>query len=241
MFSLRLLDSESPASCNYQKHHFKGKDKELLEFKNWNFKFVRNLILGISSLAGLLYFVYASPNSFAKEGVAKMKKVVMIIAQDAFRDEELLQPKKLLEQNGIEVKIASTTLNNVKGMLGAKVNPDILIGDVNVRDFDAIVFIGGRGASQYWNNAVAHKLAQDAISANRILAATCIACVTLAKAGVLKSKRATCWPSEAHQLEEAGVNYTGRQVEKDGNIITASGPSASGEFGDELLKALLIR
>ena len=167
-----------------------------------------------------------------------MKKVVMVIAQDSFRDEELSEPKQILERSGIEVKIASTTLGEVRGMLGAKVTPELLITDIKIKDFDAIVFVGGAGASQYWNDPTAHKLAQEAMNTNRIVGAICIAPVTLANAGILKGKRATVWSSEARQLEIKGANYTGRAVEKDGNIITASGPAAAREFGLELAKRL---
>lgn len=167
-----------------------------------------------------------------------MKKVAMVIPSYDFRDEELLGAKDILEKNGIEVKIASTTLGQVKGMLGAKVTPDILITDIKIKDFDAIVFVGGSGSSEYWDDPFAHKLAQDALKANRIVAAICIAPVTLANAGILKGKRATVFSSEAGQLKEKGANYTGQEVEKDGNIITASGPEAVREFGEELVKAL---
>lgn len=173
-----------------------------------------------------------------QEAANMKKKVVMIIAQDGFRDEELLQPKEILEKQGIEVTLASTTLMQAKGMLGAKVKPDILVKDVNVKDFAAVIFIGGAGASLYWDDPLAHKLAQEASNTNKIVAAICIAPVTLAKAGILKAKRATVWSSEAGQLRAYGANYTGRAVEKDGNIITASGPVASSEFGEELVKAL---
>ena len=191
-------------------------------------------------ISGLLFMVYALwIMGYAQEGVPNMKKVVMIIAQDGFRDEEFLQPKEILERNGIEVKVASGSLQQATGMLGAKVRPDILVSDINIRDFDAIVFVGGVGASQYWDDPVAQKLAQDAISTNRIVAAICIAPVTLAKAGILNGKRATVFSSEAGQLKAAGAKYTGRPVEKDGNIITASGPSAAGEFAEEVSRALL--
>ncbi len=187
----------------------------------------------------LLFTSYQLPvTSYAQEGVTVMKKVVMVIAQDDFRDEELLEPKEILERNGIEVKIASTTLGEVRGMLGAKVYPDILVNDINTKDFEAIVFVGGVGASQYWDDPVAHKLAQEAINTNRIVAAICIAPVTLARAGILKGKRATVFSSEAGQLKANGVDYTGKAVEKDGNIITASGPTQALEFGAELAKAL---
>ena len=39
----------------------------------------------------------------------------------------------------------------------------------------------------------------------------------------------------------AGVNYTGKDMEIDGNIITASGPKAADKFGEALVKTLVHR
>jgi protease I len=170
---------------------------------------------------------------------AKMKSAVMIVAQENFRDEELLQPKEILERNGIQVVIASTTLKEIKGMLGAKVKPDILLSELDYRKFDALIFVGGSGASQYWDDPLAHELARMAQGSNKLVAAICIAPVTLGRAGILKGRRATVWQSEAGQLQALGADYTGRPVEKDANIITAAGPFAAREFGEEISRALL--
>lgn len=177
--------------------------------------------------------------AWAQEKGEKMKSAVMIVAQENFRDEELLQPKEILERNGIEVKIASTTLKEIKGMLGARVEPDLLLSDVDFRKFDAVIFIGGGGASQYWEDPLAHELARLAQSNNKVVAAICIAPVTLAKAGVLKGRRATVWQSEGKQLQAMGADYTAQPVERDANIITAAGPFAAKEFGEEISRALL--
>jgi protease I len=202
----------------------------------WGEKMRRFAAIFLVFLLG--YMVCLAP---AQEKGVKMKSAVMIVAQENFRDEELLQPKEILERNGIEVKIASTTLKEIKGMLGAKVKPDILLSSVDFRKFDAVIFIGGAGASQYWDDPLAHDLARLAQSNNKVLAAICIAPVVLAKAGVLKGRRATVWQSEAKQLETLGADYTARPVEKDANIITAAGPFAAREFGEEISRTLLNR
>jgi len=165
-------------------------------------------------------------------------RVVMIIAEDNFRDEELFVTKEILEEKGAEVVVASTSLAPVKGMLGGVCKPDILVKDIRIDDFEAIIFVGGIGASQYWNDKVAHKLVKDAIRKGKIVAAICIAPVTLAKAGVLKGKKATVWPSEAGILKKEGAIYTGKSVEKDGCVITANGPQAARAFGETLASAL---
>jgi protease I len=166
------------------------------------------------------------------------KKIVMIIASNNFRDEELLKPRDVLSKMGASITIASSSLSIAKGMLGAQVKPDILIRDVNVDDYDAIVFIGGAGAHEYFTNATAHMIAKEAFSKGKILCAICIAPSTLANAGVLEGKKATCFSSEAANLKRKGANYTGKDVEIDGHIITGSGPSAAEKFGLAIAQAL---
>ncbi|HQA04190.1 MAG TPA: DJ-1/PfpI family protein, partial [Thermodesulfovibrio thiophilus] len=80
---------------------------------------------------------------------SESKKVLMIIASQNFRDEEFLTPKQIFEKAGFNVIVASSSLNTAKGTLGATVKPDILIKDVNVKTFDAVVFVGGPGAEEY--------------------------------------------------------------------------------------------
>jgi protease I len=166
------------------------------------------------------------------------KNVVMIIASNMFRDEELNEPRKILEGQGVGVTIASTSLAPATGMLGTTVKPHKLLSEIKVENFDAIVFVGGQGAAEYWNNPTAHKLVEEALKQNKIVAAICIAPVTLAKAGILKGKRATVFPSEKERLIKEGAIYTGKSVEKDGNIITAAGPEYAKRFGEEILYAL---
>lgn len=168
----------------------------------------------------------------------KGKKVVMIIAKNNFRDEELLEPKAILEKNGAAVTIASSSLKESKGMLGAKVSPDILFTDIAVGDYDAVIFVGGTGSSEYWDNPTAHTIAKEANKANKIVGAICIAPVTLAKAGLLKGKKATTYSSTVNDIKSEGANYTGEGVEKDGNIITADGPVSAKKFGEAIVKAL---
>ena len=168
----------------------------------------------------------------------KGKSVLMIIASRDFRDEEYQKTRQFLEARGAAIAVASSSLDVAKGMLGAKVKPDLLLKDVAVGDYNAIVFIGGMGAQEYLNNPTAHALARQAVEKGKILAAICLAPATLARAGVLAGKRATAFPSVAQELKAGGATYTGATVERDGLIITAKGPEASEEFAEEIARAL---
>jgi len=169
---------------------------------------------------------------------AKPVKVLMIIAPDNFRDEELREPRRILQQHGATVVIASTARREYTGMKGMKVTPDLTLKQVNVADYGAIVFIGGVGAKTYWNHPTALQIAKDTVRLKKVLGAICIAPVILANAGVLKGKRATVWSSEAGRLRAKGAIYTGASVEVDGRIITGNGPEAAVKFGHALARTL---
>lgn len=169
----------------------------------------------------------------------KGKKILMIIASQNFRDEEYLKPKSIFIKSGANVTTASSKLGELKGMLGAKVKPDILIDKVNPLEFDAIVLVGGIGATEYFDNKTVHNIFQTAVKNNKIIAAICISPATLANAGVLKGKKATVFSSEKEALISGGANYVDVPVVKDGKVITARDPNAADEFGQTIKKALL--
>jgi protease I len=166
------------------------------------------------------------------------KKIVMIIAPQNFRDEEFLQPKNILTEKGAEVKVACASLETAKGMLGAEVKPDMLVSEIKPEDWDAVILIGGTGASQYWDDSSIHSMLNEAVKQNKIVGAICIAPVTLANAGILSGKKATVFSSETQKLADKGAKCTGKDVERDGKIITASGPPAAKEFGNAIAQAL---
>ncbi len=166
------------------------------------------------------------------------QKVAMIIAHEGFRDEELSVPLEMFKREGAEVKIASSSLDMAKGKLGMTVKPDVLYSNINVKDYDAIVFVGGPGSTQYWDDPVAHRIAKDAVSLGKVLAAICAAPPILANAGVLKRKRATCFPSDEGPLIAGHAQYTAKAVEADGTIVTGNGPQSAGIFAKEIVRLL---
>lgn len=168
-----------------------------------------------------------------------MMKALLIIAPKDFRDEELFHTREVLEKAGIETKIASTKRGEAKGMLGGKAVAELSIEEVNVGDYDAVIFIGGSGSSTYFSNKRALAIAREAFSAGKVIGAICIAPVILANSGILKDRRATVWDGDfVKMLEAGGAKYTGKNVETDGKIVTANGPHAAKEFGKKIVELL---
>jgi len=168
-----------------------------------------------------------------------MKKIVFVTAPKTFRDEEYIEPKEILEQAGIQVTTASTVIGEIFGKIKIKAQSQMLVTDIKVEDFDGIFFVGGMGSAIYFDDKFIHKLVWDFYNANKIVSAICIAPTILANSGVLKNKNATVFPDGADALVAGGANYTSKDVEVDGNIITGNGPLAAKQFGMVLKNKLL--
>jgi len=167
------------------------------------------------------------------------KKVVMIVPSKNFWYEELKRPKEIFEQNGIRVIIASSDMKEAKGIFGLGIMPDVVLSKIRAAHYHAVIFVGGEGAVQYWDDPHAHRLVKEALAKGIVLGASSIAPMTLANARALSGKRATVWPSLGERLKLAGAIYTGQPVEVDGKIVTADSPDAVEEFAQAILKAVL--
>lgn len=166
------------------------------------------------------------------------KSVLMVVAHNNFRDEEYVSAREKLESAGATVTVTSTVKKGAAGSQGLTLDPDLLIDDVQPDEYDAVVFIGGTGASQYWHDVVAHDIAKAVNKNGKIVAASSHAPVTLAVAGLLTGKKATSHVAVFEKLTVHGVQYTGSKLEVDGNIITSAGVSAAREFSEALSKAV---
>jgi len=168
----------------------------------------------------------------------KAKKAVLIIASRNFRDEELFETQQELEKANIDTVIASTKTGVIRGMLRGKTEAAMLVNSIVVDDYDAIIFIGGSGAREYFENSVVLNIARQAAKKGKVLAAICIAPSVLANAGVLNGVKATCLSTEKFKLKKGGAQYTAADVEQDGLIITANGPRVARQFGKTIADAL---
>ncbi|MHB8962836.1 MAG: DJ-1/PfpI family protein [Saccharofermentanales bacterium] len=167
-----------------------------------------------------------------------MANIIMVIAQSMFRDEELFVTKAELERLGHTVQVASRKLEICRGSRGGSAMPDMTIFGIKPEEFDAIVLVGGGGASEYFEDSHIHELAGGFEREDKIVGAICIAPVILAKAGILRGRRATVFPSGADDLARNGASYTGDAVTQDGRIVTGNGPQSSELFARQISKAL---
>jgi SagB-type dehydrogenase family enzyme len=170
-----------------------------------------------------------------------VKRAALIVASQNYRDEELFETKRALDAAGIQTDIASTRIGIIRGTLGGIAEANILIGQLRIDNYDAIIFTGGLGAAEYVVNPIALNLARETIRNRKILAAIGTAPTILANAGVLTGVRTTSLLTERNALISAGALHTGLAVEHDRLIITGIGPIASLQFGNTVADAIIDR
>lgn len=169
-----------------------------------------------------------------------MAKVLIIIAQEGFRDEELLVPKEIIEKAGHVVKVASLNRAKATGSMGAVVLPDMAVYEANPEYFDAIVIAGGPGSPTLAKNKETVDLVEAAFKKEKLVCAICLGPMTLAAAGVLSGKNATVYPAPngIEALKNGGANYKPEPVIVDGKIVTADSPQSAGKFGTAIVELL---
>ncbi len=161
-------------------------------------------------------------------------KVALVVAQQGFRDEELLQTREVLSRRGIQSVVASETRQAAHGKFGATVTVDLTLPEVAAGNFDGIIFVGGPGAETFFKQRTALKRAQQFARAGKVVAAICTAPVILANAGLLLGKHATAFPTAEAILRDHGAEYTGLPVEADGKLITAKDSTFAREFAEAI-------
>lgn len=169
------------------------------------------------------------------------KKILMVIPQTQFRDEEFFEPKKILEEEGATVVVASTSVRVCRGMNGGTAESNLAIADAKAEDYDALVICGGSSVPDFfWNDKKLEDLAVAMSAAGKIVAAICLSTVVLAKAKLLADREATVYflPQAIQELKSAGAKYVQETLLIHNNIILAEGPPDSQRFGYAIRSAL---
>ena len=174
--------------------------------------------------------------------MSREKKIIMVRAPQYYCDQELFLIRAALKKKNIGLVVAGTTAGEAVGVrLGIKIKPDIAIHEVDMEEFDGVVIGSGRGCRDaLWLDEKLREIVKLAYAQNKFLAAGCNAPVVLARAGVLKGKRATVMPNTENitELEHAGAVYKNEPLVVDGNIITSRDLMALNDFARAIVEAV---
>ncbi len=192
-----------------------------------------------------------------------LKTVLLIIASEGYQPIEYGLTRKVLEEAGINVLVAS----NIAGTAHAKPSSghakncddpecskvaeeyarytkapiDKTFADINPDAYDGIFIIGGPGAMEFLDNQATYKIMQQIAQKGKPFGAICISPRILAHAGLLNGKKATGWNGDKKLdalFKQYKVIYKKQPVITDGVIVTADGPQAALEFGKAIVAVM---
>lgn len=166
-----------------------------------------------------------------------MKKVYAFIANGT-EETECLAVVDVLRRGGVDLTLVSVEdSRTVVSSHNVTITADRTFGECDFSDGDALFIPGGMPGTKRLG---AHEgLCRELISyvqSGKRVAAICAAPSVLGKLGLLKGKKATCFPGFEDTLD--GAEYTRDGVVTDGNITTARGLGFAIDLGLELLALL---
>ena len=159
--------------------------------------------------------------------------MIYVFLADGFETVEALAPVDVMRRAGLEVATVSITEEKrVASKQGIPVLADITIDEVNENDAEMLMLPGGLpGADNLFANEKLKKMLLSANEKGKYVAAICAAPYILGQLGILKGKKATCYPGFENKL--IGAEATGERVVLDKNVLTGIGMGAAVEFGLE--------
>jgi len=183
-----------------------------------------------------------------------MTKKILLLLADGFEPLEAAGFTDVLGWANLDgevpIEVVSASLHKTIGATFAyRVQPDHLLADLDLSDFDAIAVPGGmeRGGIHggFYKDAYKQEF-QDAIrhfSGNKQpVASVCVASLALGAAGILNGRSATVYHQTGGkrkaELEGFGATFIDNAIVQDQNIITSTGPGTAVEVAFELLAQL---
>ena len=145
-----------------------------------------------------------------------------ILLAEGFEEIEALTQTDVLRRAGIEVKNVGVTGEFVTGSHGITVKADISISDAAKSVPEGIILPGGiPGTPNIAANKDAVELIKKVAQKGGLVAAICAAPSVLGEMGLLKGRKAICYPGFEDKLH--GAIITLEKVVVDGNFITSRG------------------
>lgn len=163
-----------------------------------------------------------------------------VFLAEGFEETEALATLDVMRRAKLDVLTVGVTGEMVTSSHKVTVKADIMPDKIGLDNIEGVVLPGGMPGTLNLEkadcviNTVKHCYDND-----KIVAAICAAPSILGHLGMLKGRKATCFPGFETELE--GAQYTAAHTETDGKVITAKGAGCAVEFGHAIVTAVLSK
>lgn len=166
---------------------------------------------------------------------------VLILATNGFQEDELFQPRKALMEEGAEVHLASFDLQDISAGKpdSQSIAPDMVIKDVDVADYDALIIPGGlANPDSLRADDGVKELVRHFADNGKIIASICHGPWVLISAGLVKDREMTAYHTIKDDLINAGAHYVDKEVAISNGIITSRSPEDIPAFNAKLIEEI---
>ncbi|NLJ35011.1 MAG: type 1 glutamine amidotransferase [candidate division WS1 bacterium] len=168
-------------------------------------------------------------------------KVVAILVEEGFHDQELDVPRQRLLDEGAQVVLVGTEAGKTyEDYRGQKffVTADISAQDADPGQFHGLVIPGGKAPGLMRENQAMLDLTGRLDAAGKPIAAICHGPWVVVAAEIVRRRPMTSVASIAEDLVQAGAQYRDEPVVIADNLITSRTPADLQPFCDALVEAL---
>ena len=172
--------------------------------------------------------------------------ILLVIPQNRFCDQQLLELKSVFEEIPLKTIILSKSGNEAVGEKKTRVLPDgyLVDWDKNLlpkKKYDVVVVVGGKGAiNSIWNDPILPQILTDHFRAGKVVGALGLSVVSLARAGLLTRQEVSAPNHEKciRELEDAGAFVVEEPLTSSNRVVTAGDDSSGRDFGKKILELL---
>ncbi len=166
-----------------------------------------------------------------------MKKVAILL-EDLVEDVEFIYPLYRFMEEGYTVDVLAPRVGEFSGKKGMVFHASKRVDPEMAEYYDAVFVPGGYAPDRFRRDRETIEFIKNMYRKGKIVAAICHGPWALISAKIVNGKRITAFFSIRDDIENAGGIYTGKPVEIDGNIVTATDPKAMPEMM-KILTAML--
>jgi protease I len=165
-------------------------------------------------------------------------KKIAYLVDEGFEDLEFWVPVMRLREEGAQVRVVGTKLQTYRGKHCLEARPDVLAGQVDPDEFDALVVPGGWAPDKLRRNQDVLALVQGIYKQGKTVAAICHAGWVLASAGIVRGHKATGSMGIRDDMINAGAEWVDQPALRDGNLVWGRVVEDIPDFCRELVAAL---
>lgn len=167
--------------------------------------------------------------------------MIYVFLANGFEETEAIAPIDLLRRAGKDVVTVGVGGDVISGSHGIKITADTSTDKITLDDtLEMAVLPGGMpGTLNLEADETVQKTLDYCTENGKFIGAICAAPSILGHKGILKGKKAVCYPGFESHLE--GAETLEVPVVCDGNIITSRGAGTAVDFGLKLIEVLVSK